>query len=235
MWRNPLIPPHIWDPDKQFSKRDLTAEERFDQHNRTVRLKKEILNEYVHPFHIDSPYYYGTKDIRPPYKDIDAKNYENSKKEWDETLEALYGDDPVPELIPLTLEEMGVKPELAKPITEEQKERTAARCAAAAPRRSVHAVLDELAASQRSRQRSSQPLSAGKLATACLPPCCCRHLSPPTGAADISPDTHQSVARGAPQSCTLRRPRHLHAACVSRGKRALPRRAASPRLAALSI
>tara|TARA_B100001094_G_C18192938_1_gene808562 strand:- start:2404 stop:4785 length:2382 start_codon:yes stop_codon:yes gene_type:complete len=122
MWRNPLIPPHIWDPDKQFSKRGLTAEERADQHNRTIRLKKEILNEYVHPFHIDSPYYYGTKDIRPPYKDIDAKNYENSKKEWDETLEALYGDDPVPELIPLTLEEMGVKPELAKPITEEQKE-----------------------------------------------------------------------------------------------------------------
>ena len=122
MWRNPLIPPHIWDPDKQFSKRGLTAEERADQHNRTIRLKKEILNEYVHPFHINTPYYYGTKDIRPPYNSKDAENYEKSKKEWDEILESLYGDDPVPELVPLTLEEMGVRPEFSRPITEEQKE-----------------------------------------------------------------------------------------------------------------
>ena len=116
--RNPLIPPHIWDIRPSERNMPLSS----INHNRTVRLKKEILNEYIHPFHIDSPYYYGTKDIRPPYNDIDAKNYEKSKKEWDETLEALYGDDPVPELIPLTLEEMGVKPEFAKPITEEQKE-----------------------------------------------------------------------------------------------------------------
>ena len=122
MWRNPLIPPHIWDPDKQFSMRGLTAEERADQHNRTIRLKKEILNEYVHPFHINTPYYYGTKDIRPPYNSKDAENYEKSKKEWDEILESLYGDDPVPELVPLTLEEMGVRPEFSRPITEEQKE-----------------------------------------------------------------------------------------------------------------
>ena len=85
-------------------------------------LKEEILDEYVYPFHIDTPYYYGTKDIRPPYNSNDAKKYEMSKKEWDEILESLYGDDPVPELIPLTLEEMGVRPEFSKPLTEEQKE-----------------------------------------------------------------------------------------------------------------
>ena len=114
--RNPLIPPHLWDPDKHSERL------RSIEHYPLPRLKEEILNEYIHPFHIDSPYYYGTKDIRPPYNDIDAKNYEKSKKEWDETLEALYGDDPVPELVPLTLEEMGVKPEFAKQLTEEQKE-----------------------------------------------------------------------------------------------------------------
>lgn len=84
-------------------------------------LKREILNEYVYPFHIDTPYYYGTKDIRPPYNEKDAKKYEKSKKEWEEILESLYGDEPVPELVPLTLEEMGVRPEFSKPLTEEQK------------------------------------------------------------------------------------------------------------------
>ena len=85
-------------------------------------LEEEILDEFVYPFHIDTPYYYGTKDIRPPYNETDAMTYEKSKKEWDGILKSLYGDKPVPELIPLTLEEMGVRKEFSKPLTEEQKE-----------------------------------------------------------------------------------------------------------------
>ena len=73
------------------------------------------------PYFVSSPYYYGTKDVRPPYNETDVLAYEKLAKNWEELLENAYGDEEPPILEPLTPDELDINPELLESVDSDEK------------------------------------------------------------------------------------------------------------------
>ena len=107
---------NIFEHLKKIGKRE---NEYSDEYTDDELIKQEILKDLIEPwgsYIADTPYYYGTKDLRPGYSENDAKKYETMGRDFMETMAIAYGNDleKVPELLPLTEEDLlmeGVDPE----------------------------------------------------------------------------------------------------------------------------
>ena len=73
------------------------------------------------PYFVSSPYYYGTKEVRPPYNETDVLAYEKLAKNWEELLKNAYGDEMPPILEPLTPDELNISPELLESVDSDEK------------------------------------------------------------------------------------------------------------------
>ena len=81
---------------------------------------EKLLKPFL-PYFVSSPYYYGTKDVRPPYNETDVLAYEKLSKNWEELLENAYGDEGPPILEPLTPDELNISPELLESVDSDEK------------------------------------------------------------------------------------------------------------------
>lgn len=82
-----------------------------EEYSNDELIKQEILSQLIEPwgeYLVNSPYYYGTKELRSVYNENDAQKYDTMGRDFMETMAMIYGGDleKVPKLLPLTEEEL---------------------------------------------------------------------------------------------------------------------------------
>lgn len=92
-----------------------------DKYPGLEKIKQELLDDFIQQHELNTPYYYGTKQLREPYTEQDAIAYEKQKRDWDDFYEILYEHDEKSELVPLSPNELGIDPKFLYPLTEQQK------------------------------------------------------------------------------------------------------------------